>query len=116
MRANRCMVSSSRRSGLAGPGPEPGLPCRSGPGRAAGVRSILIGADDLTDVLGAQGAIGLDVDGVLHEPDRTVAHEEIAATGVEAPEAVLPQVHALRDRDPAEGIAEGVLGGAERVI
>src|SRR5689334_17618699 len=53
-------------------------------GRIVGLRSEGIGTDHLIPRDGAQGPPGGQIDGVLEEPDRAVAHQQVDPAGVAA--------------------------------
>ena len=77
-RGKRTAGRSRRRHGAAGPYQVP----------KGTDQSVRVGGDDLAHRPGAQGLVGGHARRALDELDRAVAHGEVAAAGVHAPEAV----------------------------
>src|SRR5271157_6576814 len=71
-----------------------------------GDQSILIAADNFTQVSGTESAIGVQIDGILDEPDRAVGHRKVHAAGMEASKRPLSERIAGTARD--RGVVEPV--------
>src|SRR5262249_54796075 len=110
--------------GGEGGGAREGADARWQPGEVAGrlaphrrLRSIRIGAEDLTSVAATQGVVGDEADALLEEVDRSVGEEHVGPTGMVAGEALGRRpVAAAQRRDGALPLAVAVrIGGRERV-
>src|SRR5260370_40980650 len=68
-----------------------------------------VGADDLAAGTSAEGPPGVNPHRVLHEPDRTVGHGDVDATGMQAPRRQVGPGKVIGRRAVGEGAAVVIL-------